>query len=282
MTYSEITQGANNLGGLSTIAKLFTNPLEAWDEFKNGSTNRLNWEVAQQNLQFQRENLDYQKALQQQIFDREDTAYQRTVEDMRNAGLNPLSMNGTNGSGEAIATEPLNNNFQAQDIGTLGAISQIMGIANAIENFDIGISKASQERSNAEIAKNEAIKSTKTVDDDIWNSKLERWQKEMMSEDLWRNTIFNREYNVFNGMPEVNNYMNQIKKLSGYDVGYTEIFPTKYNGRYSYGIQGNGKAQTTDLENELAKILRESLQNAGKKLNQINNNDWKGFFNWKK
>lgn len=77
-------------------------------------TNKTNREIAEQNLQFQRENLDYQKELQQQIFEREDTAYQRTKQDMINAGLNPLSMQSTNGSGEAIATTPLNNNFQAQ------------------------------------------------------------------------------------------------------------------------------------------------------------------------
>lgn len=77
-------------------------------------TNETNREIAEQNLQFQRENLDYQKELQQQIFEREDTAYQRTKQDMINAGLNPLSMQSTNGSGEAIATTPLNNNFQAQ------------------------------------------------------------------------------------------------------------------------------------------------------------------------
>lgn len=56
------------------------------------------------NVQFQREKLAYDKQLQQQIFQREDTAYQRTADDMRAAGLNPLSMNGTNGAGEAIQT----------------------------------------------------------------------------------------------------------------------------------------------------------------------------------
>ena len=40
--------------------------------------NASNEKVAQQNLQFQRENLDYQKALQQKIFDREDSSYSRT------------------------------------------------------------------------------------------------------------------------------------------------------------------------------------------------------------
>lgn len=75
-------------------------------------TNKTNLKIANQNLGFQRENLDYEKALQQQIFNREDTAYQRTVNDMRLAGLNPVSMQGTNSAGEAIQTEPLHNDFQ--------------------------------------------------------------------------------------------------------------------------------------------------------------------------
>lgn len=75
-------------------------------------TNDTNAAIAQQNLQFQRENLDYQKALQQQIFQREDSSYQRTVNDMRQAGISPLAMNGTNGAGEAIATTAMNNDYK--------------------------------------------------------------------------------------------------------------------------------------------------------------------------
>lgn len=52
----------------------------------------------------QQKNLNYQKQLQQKLFDREDTSYQRTVADMRNAGLNPLSMSSTNGSGATVST----------------------------------------------------------------------------------------------------------------------------------------------------------------------------------
>lgn len=77
-------------------------------------TNAVNKAIADQNLAFQRENLDYQKALQQQLFEREDTSYQRTVSDMRAAGLSPLSMQNTNGAGEVVSTQALNNDYQAQ------------------------------------------------------------------------------------------------------------------------------------------------------------------------
>lgn len=77
-------------------------------------TNEVNKAIADQNLAFQRENLDYQKSLQQQLFEREDTSYQRTVSDMRAAGLSPLSMQNTNGAGEVVSTQALNNGYQAQ------------------------------------------------------------------------------------------------------------------------------------------------------------------------
>ena len=55
-------------------------------------TNEVNQEIAEQNLDFEKEKFEYDKALQQQMFEREDTSYQRTVNDMRMAGMNPLNM----------------------------------------------------------------------------------------------------------------------------------------------------------------------------------------------
>lgn len=58
------------------------------------------------NLKFQKENLDYQKTLQQQVFEREDTAHQREVDDLRKAGLNPLLSTGSGAqAGSVVSTE---------------------------------------------------------------------------------------------------------------------------------------------------------------------------------
>lgn len=128
---SPFTQAYGSLFGKQGI---FTNPSGTWDYFKNGETNAYNKEIADQNLQFQRDNLDYQKALQQKIFDREDSAYQRTVTDMRAAGLSPLMMNGTNGAGEAIQTAPLNNSYQHQDKSNLSSILEIGNFATSLHS----------------------------------------------------------------------------------------------------------------------------------------------------
>lgn len=119
-----------------------SNPSGAWDQLKNGRTNEVNQDIATKNLAFQRENFDYQKALQQKIFDREDSAYQRTVKDMRAAGMSPLMMNGTNGAGEALQTEPLHNEYQHQDKG----LFEVGQLASSIySNFQ------NAQRSRAEI-----------------------------------------------------------------------------------------------------------------------------------
>lgn len=77
-------------------------------------TNQTNRDIAAENMKHQRDLFEYNKALQEEIFNREDTSHQRTAKDMINAGLNPLSMQGTNGAGEVIAQNPIHNEFQAQ------------------------------------------------------------------------------------------------------------------------------------------------------------------------
>lgn len=109
------------------------------------ATNAANKEVAEQNLQFQRDKLEYDKALQQEIFNREDTSYQRTTADMYKAGLNPLSMNGTNGSGSVVSTTAPNNTMQFQNIpAQIGAAIQDAGIGQMISNDSFDLVKSIQ------------------------------------------------------------------------------------------------------------------------------------------
>lgn len=102
---------------------------EQIESFTGDKTNEVNKDIANQNLEFEKEKFEYDKALQQQLFEREDTSYQRTVNDMRLAGLNPLNMQNTNGAGETVATTAPSNDFQHQMNNQLGVMETIFNSA---------------------------------------------------------------------------------------------------------------------------------------------------------
>lgn len=98
------------------------------------STNQTNKEIAQENLAHQRELLEYQKEIQKKQWEREDTSYQRTKSDMLQAGLNPLSMQGTNGAGEVVSMSPLHNDYQAQQSAPMQAAQMQAAKLNAYQS----------------------------------------------------------------------------------------------------------------------------------------------------
>lgn len=100
------------------------------------ASNAINAIQGEKNLQFQYDNLEYQKQLQQQIFDREDTSYQRTVKDMKNAGLSPLSMSSTNNSGQAISTQAPQNTYVADATSFNAGMQTISQIGESINNAE--------------------------------------------------------------------------------------------------------------------------------------------------
>lgn len=222
---------------------LFTNPTGAWDKFKNGNTNEVNQNIANQNLGFQRENLEYEKALQKKIFEREDTSYQRTVNDMRMAGLNPLSMQGTNGAGEAIQTEPLNNSYQHTDTSSLQAISQIFDVINQVSNTR---NNASLQQSQANLinaqAENQRIKNL--FENDLLSQTLESNNLKNIGQKFanersniaWLNDQANLDFNTMYGLTD---NMPDIVKLSALMSG-NKIFNRNF-------IDYNGKVNTYGL-----------------------------------
>ncbi len=177
-----------------------------YDTYQNAQTaeENLNWqkEAFAQNQANWRENFDYQKALQERIFDREDTSYQRTVSDMRQAGLNPLTMNGTNGGGEAIATSPLQQNAIKNEkvSNTAKIMGDLIGTMNGIQNYQVGISYGKEQEAKARMAQTQAFIDQLTAIDKIKSSDIDRQTKEKLFEDFERNMQFNKDYNLFNGM----------------------------------------------------------------------------------
>lgn len=130
-------------------------------------TNQANKDIAEMNLGFQRENLDYQKALQEKIFEREDSSYARTVQDMRNAGLSPLSMQNTNGAGEVIATTAPEMNYQRQrkDYSWISQATQ-GAIDNAFRYLSL---KKENEMADAQIQNVKADTVAKLANNDFFN-----------------------------------------------------------------------------------------------------------------
>lgn len=174
-----------------------------------GITNTTNQNIANQNLGFQRENLDYQKALQREIFEREDNAYQRSVNDMRLAGMNPLAMQGTNGAGEAIATEPMHNDYQYQDMvsSMFNAVNQFMSMRN---NSSLANAQANLINEQANTQKIQNI-----YQSDILYHTLQGLKKDNLGKDFqnrisnikwlndWRDYNFNEQFGLSNNMPDL-------------------------------------------------------------------------------
>lgn len=145
-TTTLIGTGASLLGGLIGNGLAYQNAKSTNDmNYKIAQeTNETNKYIAEQNLSLQKEWNEYQRALQQELFEREDTAYQRTANDMMAAGLNPLSMQGTNGAGQIVSTSAPQNNFQAQQSSpmqqatfALDSVSSLMsGIGSIVEQYE--------------------------------------------------------------------------------------------------------------------------------------------------
>ena len=126
------------LFGPGSLFESLSNPAKWWDHFKNGTVNDVNLQIANQNLEYQKqrnaiedaryeeetaynrsfaeeeraynrrfaqEERAYNRALQQDIFEREDTAIERQAESLSKLGINPLSqsMNGL-GAGQFISS----------------------------------------------------------------------------------------------------------------------------------------------------------------------------------
>lgn len=114
----------------------------------------------ERNIDMQRENLAYQRDLQQQIFNREDTAVQRRVKDLKAAGMNPLlAAGGAASSGAAVqTTAPHSDNPDFNFMGNMLALKR--------QSTDISMTKAQQELVNEQrrgVEKENKLKQ-KTID----------------------------------------------------------------------------------------------------------------------
>lgn len=248
-----------------------------WNDF-TGKTNN------QMNLDFQRENLDYQKAIQQQIFEREDSAYQRTVNDMRAAGLNPVSMQGTNGSGEAVSTESMDS----QKTSDVQALSEIINVLNQVSNTrnNASLSQAQSNLIEAQ-AQNQRIKNI--WESDILSSTLEGIGLENVGKKFlnersniaWLNDQANlnflTQYGLTDNMPDLvkmsalmsgekvynRDFIDFKKNIENYGLGKSYTSYTKAN---TSNFLSSQKLQGAIMENNILNGLLSLIPGLGKVL----------------
>lgn len=242
-----LSQGAGAiaaLGGMlgSTAGNIWSN---ITGQANTEATNRTNKEIALWNMLQQqktnetnygmfKENLDYQKALNEQIMQREDSSYQRTVADMRKAGLNPLTMSGLNGSGGNVANvapysqEPLTNNYMPEtfrpnvQIGNL--TMEALQTMNELQNFQIGEDYQRQQKAIADSAEYKAKEDAWTLVNKITDSKMNTMTKQYLLEDMARNMDFNAEHGIFNGMSDTDRNTRFLKNALGDSPNKVQFF----------------------------------------------------------
>lgn len=242
-----LSQGAGAiaaLGGMlgNTAGSIWSN---ITGQANTEATNRTNKEIAlwnmiqqqktnEQNYGMFKENLDYQKALNEQIMQREDTSYQRTVADMRKAGLNPLTMSGLNGSGGNVANvapynqEPLTNNYQPEtfkpNVQIQNLTMQALQAMNELQNYEIGEDYQRQQKAIADSAEYKAKEDGLTYMNKVLDTKMNSLTKQYMLEDLARNMIFNEQNGLFNGMTEIDRNTRFVKNALGNEPDKTRMF----------------------------------------------------------
>lgn len=249
---------------------LLTNPSGAWDLFKNGRTNEVNQAIAEQNLAFQRENLDYNRALNEEIFNRADTAYQRQVADMRSAGLNPLmAQGGAETGGSATPTEALHNDFQYQDQGMASALQSIGDILNTVQNYQIGFDFAREQKAKADSATAQSTVDKQTALYKVWQSQLDFKTKKLLANDLAREMDYNEFFGLNSGMNDTER-MWQIMTNEGKRVGFSPYIeygsrssdPNKWGIESDYGSE-NFKYTEDNYKNLASNMMANQFVNWG-------------------
>lgn len=241
------------------------------EEQRNKLTNDTNYQIAQENLAFQRENLDYQKALQQELFQREDTQIQRQVSDARAAGISPLAVGLTGGSaGSAVQTSPLVDTFQASEGHPVANRSQqAMDMLNGlgtIVNLASQVATVGQQVEGIKLD-NESKRLSNSFNSMTFNSRVSRDEVETI---LARyNALGEREKRYYNsyfgiteGMPQNERYAHILSRHFG--IPLNSFDSSGKNFRSSFEDYNRPFSSITNYSTPVTRNLDELLDSVSK------------------
>lgn len=165
-----------------------------------------NKDISERNLQFQKDSLAYQQALNQLQMEREDTTYARTVADMRASGLSPLAMSGTNSAGSlSSGSAP-----QQEQVDATNLVNSVISMASTFGQ--LGQVMSGIQRTDAETQYIKAQAESQILDNrfklDTWDSRLDDFLysskiKKVEHSSKSRENTLNAFYGLTSLMPDI-------------------------------------------------------------------------------
>ena len=109
--------------------------------WKGATGQTMQEQINQTNADIARENLEYQKAFNEQVFQREDTAIQRAKDDAMSAGFSPLAALGNIHGSNAVVSAP-QQAITAQSSATSSPASALSAIGNMVSGIKNAVTNA--------------------------------------------------------------------------------------------------------------------------------------------
>lgn len=205
--------------------------------------------ISEKNLDFQKENFQYQKDLQQQVFGREDNSFQRARADLEKAGYNPNILSSGAGAGSVVSTQaPQQSPYSAG-----GLVDALQHMSDPLQTY---------------VNTRQASTSMQLMEEQITEkSEINKQQKIKTATELLnfaKDNGLSADINYVEGIPSVNVGSGGKQYKSGYEISLAQ----KEADLQSTRLQMDIDSQRVQLEEIKTKIAQEKNNIEIKKLNQ--------------